>query len=236
MMRLDLYLVTFMAVPSRSKAVHLIKSGNVLVNEKIVVKTAYQVKEKDNIKLQESFSFVGRGGYKIADFIKDLSIPIENQIALDVGCSTGGFTDYLLQQNVQRVVAIDIGNDILDKKLQVHHKVEFYGGIDATDPKLLASCLKTQKFQLITVDVTGVPLILILNNIEPYLEAKSNIIALLKPQYEKADNRKNLIKITDAFEKSLVNKFHIISKKLCAFRGGIKQKGVQEFFYWLKKE
>ena len=113
-MRLDKYLVENNYTESRSKALYLIKTGFIKINQQIVIKPAHEVKSQDMVEVQKVFEYVGRGGYKIAGFLDPLNFQIEQKAVLDLGCSVGGFTDYFLQHNAESVFAIDIAKKILD--------------------------------------------------------------------------------------------------------------------------
>jgi 23S rRNA (cytidine1920-2'-O)/16S rRNA (cytidine1409-2'-O)-methyltransferase len=238
-MRLDQYLVEKHLTESRSKAIQLIKSGDVLINGQPQIKGAYAVKPTDKVELQQSFQYVGRGGYKIGGFLDNLSLIITNKSVLDVGCSVGGFTDYFLQKGARSVVAIDIAKDILDPKLKHDAKVTFFDEVDAQNLDQLKSILKDQQFEIISTDVTNVSAKLFLTNILNFLSIQGHIVLLYKPQYEhELDNfnKKSMNLLTHDFDLWLDTQFQIIHKEWCALRGGTKNRGNQEVFYLLKRK
>ena len=123
-MRLDVYLYKNGLCRSRTKAAEAIEKGTVSVNGKIVLKTSFDVEEKDEIGLrEENISFVSNGGYKLEKAFADFGFPVENLVFADVGASTGGFTDCLLQQGAAKVFAIDVGYGQLAWKIRSDPRV-----------------------------------------------------------------------------------------------------------------
>ena len=181
--RLDNHLVAENLAASRSKAAHLIRTGAVRVNGKVVGKLSYSVKPGDVVEL-EPFLYVGRGGYKLQAALDAFRIDCKGLNVLDVGCSEGGFTDCLLRNGASTVTAVDIAVDVINTTLRDDSRVTFKGGIDATDSEKLASALNDEKFPLIVMDVTGELLEELLDSTAPRLQEEGVMIALLKPQYE----------------------------------------------------
>ena len=129
--RLDKYLVEQGMVSSREKAQQLIQQHAVSVNGQIKNKPATLVLENDVvIILENTLKFVSRGGYKLERALLKMSIDLTNKTVLDVGASTGGFTDCCLQYGASHVTAIDVGNGQLNKKLTEHPKVNQFEGMD----------------------------------------------------------------------------------------------------------
>ena len=123
-MRLDQLLVERELVPSRNKAQALIQLGKVLVNEQVIEKAGTQVKPDVTIRIRgENLRFVSRGGEKLDGALSHFDIDCTGLIAADIGASTGGFTDCLLQRNVEKVFAIDVGYGQLAWKIRQHPKV-----------------------------------------------------------------------------------------------------------------
>ncbi|MHA1341477.1 MAG: SAM-dependent methyltransferase [Promethearchaeota archaeon] len=251
-MRLDKYLVENGVVISRSKAVHLIKAGKIRINGQLVYKQSYNVKNNDKVEIIEKYKYIGRGGYKIEEFIKANiekniieSNFIKNKNILDIGCSVGGFSDFFLKSGANKVVGIDISKEIIAKSLLSNLKFKFYGGIDVLNKKALDQKFKEDKFDVISIDVSNINLLNILRIVKDYVAENGIIIALFKPQYEKTDatdfKRKTLTKeiidfLSENFETQIKNSFEIIGKEYSKFRGTSKNKGVQEIFYMLKKK
>lgn len=238
-MRLDKHLLEKKLAETRSKAVHLIKTGNVLVNEKLITKQAYKIKPADRVRLLSRFAYVSRGGYKIEKILKEIRLNCAGKRVLDVGCSTGGFSDVFLQKNAAKVVAVDIAKDVLHPSLQKHPRLRFFGGTDATKQEALKKALGPEKFNIISIDLSNVPLQAVLSKLSPFLEQKGMILALFKPQYQggrgvvSSEKTRELMK---RFEQTLRGSFKIIGVKPSPIRGGSKSKGNQEFIYILQKE
>ena len=122
-MRLDVWLCQNGLVQSREKSAQLIKNRAVFVNGKVVIKPSFSVKETDQVNLISSLPYVGRGGYKLARAIEVFGIDLKQKVVLDVGASTGGFTDCALQHGAEHVYAVDVGHDQLDESLRNNEKV-----------------------------------------------------------------------------------------------------------------
>jgi len=234
-MRLDIYLVTKYNL-TRSKSVDLIKRGFVIVNDKAVTKQAYNVKELDKVVLASNFKYVSRGGYKLESFIKKTNVDFAGKIILDIGCSNGGFSHFFLQNGIKKIVAVDIGYNILDRSLQKDEKVVFIDKFDATNKKDFDN-LPVQKFDIISVDLTGVKLNKVLLFLPNFLNSGGQIIALFKPHYEGGKgivSKQKLDKLLSTFEEWTLKYFVILKKARSELRGGSKSSGNIEWFYLLK--
>ena len=123
-MRIDVYLVEKGFVKSRERAKSLIKSGQIKVNDNVVSKPSYEV--ADDVKIEitgEQLRYVGRGGLKLEKAIEAFNIQLNGRVCIDIGASTGGFTDCMLQNGAAYVFAVDVGHDQLDEKLQNDNRV-----------------------------------------------------------------------------------------------------------------
>jgi len=219
-MRLDIYLVKKGLVSSRSKAVHLIKTSQVLINGRAILKQSYNVKPDDTIVLLTRFKYASRGGYKIEAFVEHSGIQISGKTVLDVGCSTGGFSDFFLQNNAK-------------------HVFTFIPKVNALDPESLKPALNDLKFQIISIDLSNTPLQPVLSNIVEFLAHDGLIIALFKPHYyltrpHKMLKEPELESIISKFESSISKDFIILSKMVSPLKGTPKNRGSQEIFYLLK--
>ena len=238
-MRLDIYLVKKGLVSSRSKAVHLIKTSQVLVNGHIVLKQSYNVKPDDTIVLLTHFKYVSRGGYKMEAFVEHSGIQISGKTVLDVGCSTGGFSDFFLQNNAKHVIGIDISDNIVHSSLFNNDNFTFIPKVNALDPESLKPALNDLKFQIISIDLSNTPLQPVLSNIVEFLTLDGLIIALFKPHYyltrpHKMLKEPELESIISEFESSISKDFIILSKMVSPLKGTPKNRGSQEIFYLLK--
>ncbi len=233
-MRLDIYLVG--QVGSRSKAVHLIKSGKVAVNGTICMKQSYNVKPGDRVEIIEGFKYVSRGGYKIEPIFRDRSSELKGINVLDVGCSAGGFSDFFLQNGAARVVGIDIAESCVDTKLLRDPRFKFIGGIDARDLRGLRDSLGEERFEIIAVDVSNVSLRDVLPNLKEFLSHEGRIVALFKPPYEidGGSSRRDASRAKSSFELWLAPEFEILQICESPIRGGSKNKGTVEYLYLLR--
>ena len=154
-MCLDKYLLSQGLAESRSKAVHLISSlrypGKRLCSR---TKQSYKVKASDVVEAKSPFKYVSRAGYKMETFMMhDLNVKGLN--VLDIGCSTGGFSDFFLQEGAAKVVGLDVALDCADRKLLKDPRFSFIGGANACDVKSLESCIGGEMFDLISTDVSN---------------------------------------------------------------------------------
>lgn len=133
--RLDTWLVANMGIKSRSKAQELIKGGFVLINGRPASKTGEKVSEKDIITLTENdvLKYVSRGGLKLDKAIREFGLDFKDKTILDIGSSTGGFTDCALKAGARKVIAVDVGTDIMDKGLRQDSRVELHENTDIRD-------------------------------------------------------------------------------------------------------
>ena len=175
-MRLDNYLVEKGFVESRNKAQALIKAGLVFVNEKVAKKSSYRVEESDSVNVQEHRSYVSRAAFKLDAFLEELRLDVQGRVALDIGSSTGGFTQVLLERNVAEVNAVDVGHDQLHHSLREDERVNVYEGCD------IRKFEPNRTFDLVVSDVAFISLLYILEDVQRL--ASRDIILLFKPQFE----------------------------------------------------
>ncbi|NQY95386.1 MAG: TlyA family RNA methyltransferase [Campylobacteraceae bacterium] len=181
-MRLDIYLAKNCNIQSRNKAHELIKAKKVKINNKIISKPSYQVEEEDSIILLEEDFYVSRAAYKLKYFLEEINLELENKQALDIGSSTGGFTQILLNSHVKNVTCVDVGSNQLHPSLRDNKKITFYENCD------IRNFPSDHSFELVTCDVSFISL----HNIIHSIDALSNdiIIILFKPQFEVGINVK----------------------------------------------
>ncbi|MBQ9795476.1 MAG: TlyA family RNA methyltransferase [Clostridia bacterium] len=181
MNRLDKELVKRNLVETRTKAQELIDAGSVFVNGKIQKKSSFNVVDTDDIKISntEILKYVSRGGFKLEKALDVFKIDVKDQVVMDIGSSTGGFTDCCLQNGAKKVVAVDVGSNIMHKSLREHTKVELYENMNIKN-------LPHNKFSdvdLIVVDVSFVSLEHIVEKVNSE-NIKVDMICLIKPQFE----------------------------------------------------
>ena len=177
--RLDLLLMEKMRLDSRSKAAALIMAGEVTVDGKLIDKPGSMVRPDAEIALRAKPRYVGRGGIKLEAALAEFDVTAEARICADVGASTGGFTDCLLQHGAARVYAIDVGRGILDYRLRVDERVS---PLEGTNARYLDAL--PERPHLVVIDVSFISLRLILPAVKLWAAANADIIALVKPQFE----------------------------------------------------
>ena len=176
MIRLDNYLVEHNLSDSRTKAQALIKDSKVLVNDKIILKTAFKVDTNDIVTLKEHDKYVSRASHKLKSFLEELDLNLKNKIALDIGSSTGGFTQILLENGVKEVSAVDVGRDQLHKLLKEDSRVHSFESCD------IRKFQSDKTFEIVVSDVSFISLLHILDDVDRL--ASDKIILLFKPQFE----------------------------------------------------
>ena len=181
-MRLDTLLVDRGLAGSRERARALILAGLVTVDGRVVSKAGAQVAEGAALALSApDHPYVGRGGIKLAHALDAFKIAVEGRRALDVGASTGGFTDVLLQRGTRDVIALDVGHGQLDWRLRTDPRVIVCEGVNA---RRLTTRDVPHAVDIVTVDVAFISLRHIFPSLPPFLEASADVIALVKPQFE----------------------------------------------------
>lgn len=179
MLRLDRYLVDEKLVESREKAQELIAAGFVEVDGKQAIKPAQQLKPDSKVELKGRLRYVGRGGVKLESALKRWPISLEGKVCADVGASTGGFTDCLLQNGVKFIYAIDVGTGQLHPSLHNHPQIIL---MEKTNVRYLESL--PEQMDMVTIDVSFISLRLILPSVQRWLSPGAEVWALLKPQFE----------------------------------------------------
>lgn len=180
--RLDTAMVDRGLVASRERARALILAGQVTVDGNVVSKAGAPVAADAQVALvTPDHPYVGRGGVKLAHALDDFAINPEGRRALDVGASTGGFTDVLLQRGAASVIALDVGRGQLDWRLRNDPRVLVREGVNA---RALTSDDVPHTVSLVTIDVAFISLRLILPALPPFLEPGADVVALVKPQFE----------------------------------------------------
>jgi 23S rRNA (cytidine1920-2'-O)/16S rRNA (cytidine1409-2'-O)-methyltransferase len=196
-MRLDYLLVARGLVPSRERARALILAGQVRVNGQPATKAGHDVRDDADVQVAvPDHPYVGRGGLKLAHALDTFAIDVRDAVALDIGASTGGFTDVLLQRGARQVVALDVGHGQLDWKLRTDPRVVVREHVNA---RHLADDDLPGPFAIVTVDVSFISLRQILPVVPRRLSPNGNVVVLVKPQFEagRADVGKGGL-VTDA--------------------------------------
>ena len=182
-MRLDKYLTDNNFFPSREKAQTAIKHETVMVDGCIVTKASMDITESMRVEVIDLFNkYVSMGGLKLEKAIKDFGLDFAGKSVLDIGASTGGFTDCALQHGAASVTAVDVGTAQLVESLRNHPKVTVFENKDFRD--LTAEDVGSQKFDFIVSDVSFISLTYIIPHIDPFLKPDGQMMFLIKPQFE----------------------------------------------------
>ena len=236
--RLDAEMTRRGLVPTRSQAESFIKLGKVKVNGQLIEKPGFFVTATSQIKLDVDEQYVSRAGLKLASVAQILKLDFRDKIILDVGSSTGGFTDYSLRRGAKLVFAVDVGTDQLHPSLQGHPKISLHEKTDIRDFHL-----RKDVPDIVVIDVSFISLREILPHIARELSGKhTEIVAMVKPQFEagKDQTNKGIIK-NDAVRRQILKDFELWSQELFHIQAKRDSdvagaKGNQERFYLLRKK
>ncbi len=193
-LRLDAVLVSRGLVSGREKAKELIHNGFVKVNGIVVTKPTKTVTETDEILCDSSsLKYVGRGGFKLEKAIAVAKLDLLGCVAMDVGASTGGFTDCMLQNGAAHVFAIDVGHDQLHMSLRADARVTSLEDTDIRDTDKIAPYIAAESIDFCSIDVSFISLTQILPHVLPLLRPTAVMVCLIKPQFEvgKAEIKKH---------------------------------------------
>lgn len=234
--RLDQMLVRRGLVTTRSQAESFIKLRQVSVNGVSVVKPGFLVDPTDVIKVIAQEQYVSRAGLKLASVASTMKLDFKDKTVLDVGSSTGGFTDYALRGGAHKVIAVDVGTNQLHPGLQGHPRIKLHEKTDIRD------FTTDINIEIVLIDVSFVSLRAILPYISKLASKQTQIVAMVKPQFEAGQDglkHKGVIKnekirrdILKSFE-GWAKKYFIIRDKVDSAVSGAK--GNHERFYLLRK-
>lgn len=181
-MRLDQMCVKLQLFPTRALAQDAIKEGRVQVKDKVITKCAYEVSEEDGIVVQESeLMFASRAGLKLYHALEHFQIQLAGRVVLDVGASTGGFSDVALQAGAKLVYAVDVGKDQLLDKIKSDPRIV---NMENTNCRYLTQEMFPIKPQFVCMDVSFISILTILPAILTVLEEEFEMVLLIKPQFE----------------------------------------------------
>jgi len=179
--RLDKLLLNRNLAPTRQKAQALIAAGQVLVEDRVADKAGSLVEESANVKVKETCPYVSRGGYKLAAGLAYFNVDPDDLICLDIGASTGGFTDCLLKSGAAKVYAVDVGYGQLAWELRQDHRVVVMERINA---RYLTVADLEDPIDLAVIDASFISLKLLIPPLLPLFKEKVAVLALIKPQFE----------------------------------------------------
>lgn len=235
--RLDIELTKRGLTTSRSQSESWVKLGKVTVDGKVITKPGHFVREDSDIKLSAKEQYVSRAGLKLASVAEVLGMDFRDKIVLDVGSSTGGFTDYALKHGAKKVYAVDVGTDQLHPSLKGHPKIRLHEKTDIRD-----FYIKNETPDIIVIDVSFISLREILPHLVNYLsDQKTQVAAMVKPQFEagKDQTNKGIIK-NDAIRRQILRDFEMWAKQYFVIKDKRDSdvagaKGNQERFYLLQR-
>ncbi|WP_320034662.1 TlyA family RNA methyltransferase [Halarcobacter sp.] len=235
-MRLDIYLTKNFDIQSRNKAHEIIKAKKVKVNGNTVTKPSFIVDENSKIELLEEDFYVSRAAYKLKYFLNEININLSALDGLDIGSSTGGFTQILLESDIKSVTCVDVGSNQLHEKIKNDKRIIFFENQD------IRTFNSEKKFDIITCDVSFISVLNIINDIDRL--AKDKIIILFKPQFEVGTNikrdKKGVVKDKKAIVKArekFLDQCKLLDWKLNYFspsRLEGKDGNEEELFYFSK--
>ena len=235
-MRLDTYLVEKEFVDSRNKSQTIIKEGLVSVNAKVIKKSSFKVEEGDEVSVAAHDSYVSRSAYKLLEFLQEHDLDVKDRVALDIGSSTGGFTQVLLERGVRTVTCVDVGTD------QLHKSIREDSRVDANESCDIRKFESQTQFNLVVSDVAFISLLHILSDVDRL--ASNEIILLFKPQFEvgrEAKRDKNGVVLDTKAITNAMLKFeeatqeigwHLVQKSPSKLTG---KEGNLEYCYYFKK-
>ncbi|MFC1771075.1 TlyA family RNA methyltransferase [Candidatus Margulisiibacteriota bacterium] len=249
--RLDQLLINLNLAKSQKEAGYLIISGAVLVEGLKTTKCGHQVQTNAQIRiLKEPTKYVSRSGEKLAGALRTFDLDVNNRIALDIGISTGGFTDVLLQKGIKHVFGVDVAYGTVDNKIRQNPKVTLLERTNARylSREKLVSAVKKQpmiasyidQISLVVMDVSFISITKILPAIQKLTTKNADYLILIKPQFEaprgllgkngiikdKQDQQKVLTNVKESLRPS----FNLIAECPAQIKG---IKGNQEYFFWL---
>ncbi len=179
--RIDIYLSENGYTQSRMQAQKMIMAGNVLINEKLVIKASQTVSDDDTIRIKEKMKYVSRGAFKLEKALNVFDIDVMEKTFIDFGASTGGFTDVLLQKGAKKVICIDVGYGQLAWKIRNNPKVEV---LERTNARYLTLDMISEKTDGAVCDVSFISVKKILPAMQQCTKDDGFIIILIKPQFE----------------------------------------------------
>jgi 23S rRNA (cytidine1920-2'-O)/16S rRNA (cytidine1409-2'-O)-methyltransferase len=184
--RLDLLIVERGLLPSRARARAAIEAGGVSINGRTALKVSEPVAEDAVLQVRPSHPWVGRGALKLDHALSLWPVPVEGRTVLDVGASTGGFTEVCLSRGARRVYAVDVGRGQLHGSLRADRRV---AGLEATDARRLDRTLIPEAPQLVVCDASFIGLAKVLERPLALAAPEADLIALVKPQFEVGPER-----------------------------------------------
>lgn len=210
-MRLDQYLASNNYYPSREKAQIAIKKGYVMVNDKVILKPAFDIKDEKISITEDIMKYISMGGYKLEKAIDKFHLDFQNKVVLDIGCSTGGFTDCSLKHGAKMVVGVEIGTSQIHESLVNNPHVMVYENTNILDFN------SSLDFDYLVADLSFVSLKKIIPSVLKFMHDNTYIVVLIKPQFEANIKSKDGV-IRD------IKMHNNVLKDLCGFFSGLNLK------------
>ena len=235
--RLDQIMTELEIVDSRNKALSLILKGNVFIDEKIIEKPVKIVKHNSVLSYKKiEPTWVSRGGIKLFDALEIFDVKVSRKICLDIGCSTGGFTEVLLKKDAKHIFSVDVGYGQFDWNLRNSKKITLYERLNI---KNLKNSHINQSIDIVVCDVSFISIRKFFLHIKNFLNKKFTIISLIKPQFEakrEEVGKGGIIKETKVhnrvckeIELWFLKNFENVKIEICESKI-LGQKGNKEFF------
>ena len=237
--RLDVLLVERGLAESRAKAHALVMAGQVRVADQVVLKPATAVQADSKLTVDKGPRFVSRGGEKLDAALETFAIDVKGFVCADVGSSTGGFTDCMLQRGAEKVYAIDVGKGILHWKLRNDKRVVV---MEETNARYVESL--PEQIDFVTIDASFISLKVLLPTVKKWINNETNLLCLIKPQFEagKKDVARGdgVIRDPEIHKSVLLDVLNFVQHEGFTIHGLIKSpllgpKGNAEFLVWLKQ-
>ncbi len=242
MQRLDVYLYENKHFTSRSLAKDAIKENRIKINDKIISKASYLVSENDIITvIEKEHSFASRGGNKLFGALQQWDIDLHQRVVLDIGASTGGFSDVCLQQGAAFVYAVDIGHDQLIERLKNDDRVANMEGVNC---RYLSKDMFDKRIDFVCMDVSFISIKLIVDSLLSILEPPFECVFLIKPQFEAGKQwigKNGIVKDKKVHKRILEDMLHYFHQKGVGVYHLMKsdtvgRSGNQEYLIHIKSE
>lgn len=239
--RLDQRIVQLGLLESREKAKSMIMAGQVYVNGQKELKAGTNVKPEDSIEVRGSMEFVSRGGYKLKKAVSVFPITLKDKICMDIGASTGGFSDCMLQNGAKKVYCVDVGYGQLAWKIRSDPRVV---NLERTNIRYVTDEQVTDKIDFASVDVSFISLELVLPVAYNLLADDGETVCLIKPQFEAGREnvgKKGVVRDINV-HKNVINKIYLFAKQLGFAVCGLDfspikgPEGNIEYLIYLKKQ
>jgi 23S rRNA (cytidine1920-2'-O)/16S rRNA (cytidine1409-2'-O)-methyltransferase len=239
-LRLDLLLVERGFFPSREQAQRAVMAGEIKIGTRVASKSSELLRPDAEIDVRSQAKYVGRGGLKLEGALDFFQVAVDGKVALDIGASTGGFTDCLLQRGARHVYAVDVGHDQLAWKIRNDERVTVFEKLNARG---LSRDHIPERIDLCVIDVSFISLTLILPNAFDLITPDGVILALIKPQFEleRADVSRGGLVLDPALHEKAKARIADFVSRLGHVVAGIApsavqgMEGNQEFFACLRK-